>query len=238
MRSFTRFVAVSAVAVLALCGGMVGTSHADSFQVADVGWDSSAPGGGAGVSYSSVTKLLSSNATGVDIFFAGGVPPKVTLSGATLSYSVTLSSFSNNGTIASGSGSGGSFSVDDGGVNLLTGSFQSLTISAPDGGGDANVSALVNITGGFLFTGGHNATLFPSFDILPSFVGGGIFLPRSTISFNTTFSTGNDFSSLETSPITGGEKGDLKPVPEPGSLLLLGSGLVALGLAARRKKNS
>ncbi len=117
---------------------------------------------------------------------------------------------------------GGSISIDlplatGGSLNLLSGSFNSAKVTA--GGDTFNVAISA-------FTDFKNTRLL-NFYGLPT---GVPYFGNFNISFDANASPGSGFTSIDVL------SGDLKNrVPEPATMLLLGSGLLGMGLYARKR---
>lgn len=227
MKRSTKFFAAAAVA-FGLLAGSATTGSAITISTPDVSFDSSQGAGQnlfttQGVHFDSASGYLAVSAKATSISYDGVTSAPLT--GGTVDYRVLLTSTSSDSSVVSASFgtdgvAGDDLIVRDSSGLLLSGNFLRYDISSiysalPDQGyGDA----VFEVTGGSLASYYTNALnqggiVHIQFNITPSFSA-------------TTFE--NDFN--------GSVKGDIAPVPEPSTLLLLGSGLVGAGFWFRRRK--
>ncbi len=101
---------------------------------------------------------------------------------------------------------------------LLTGNLALVNLTQSGQGGVFNLAFGANLTN----IGGTQASLFPTI--------------AGVTDITIVFSSATPLQNLGTGEITAGiSSGEIRPIPEPGSVLLLGSGLLGLGVALRRR---
>jgi hypothetical protein len=190
----------------------------------DISFDSSqGPGqntftSGAGVFFDAGTQFLSVSAKALSITFNGLT--STALVNGTVDYQVKLVSASSSGGLVTGNFgtnmiAGSDLIVTDNTGTLLTGDFLSYTLNGILNTNIGAGQARFSVTGGSLapqFTVGTGGMVHLEFNMTPAFTAG---------SFASNFS--------------GQVKGDIGPVPEPGTLLLIGSGLVGIAVGNRRR---
>ncbi len=121
------------------------------------------------------------------------------------------------------------------GNKLIEGNFIALTAFGMEGSGaggavaSLSLSGTVNIIGGTIFDAGPGTSMTATFSITSPDTG----LPTDVF-VDQGSGAGKVFSGIASSTFQG-ESASV-PVPEPTTLLLLGSGLLALGLVRRSKK--
>jgi len=161
---------------------------------------------------------LSGTAFGTGALTSGLAPYEFTSTPGTISLAPTstagLFAVTQTASIGFSYGTGGS---------LLTGTLSLLTFTQTPGGsstGEFNTFAVANL----VITGGSLSTLFPP---------GGAIL-TATMNFGPS---PVDLATLSGSTTSAKlASGQITPTPEPGSMLLLGSGLLAVGAFLRRRR--
>ena len=189
-------------------------SEAITLTLPDISFDT-VPGGG--LTYNAGTGVLNVNATLLALTMPG---PVTTFPGGYVNYDMVFTGSSSAGGFTTGNFGIGSLTIVDGSATtLLTGSFVSASITGADGTNLGLGSARFNVTGG---------SLASYFLCGPMGQCGGM--------VNLAFSLSTNFSStMFASNFSGHSKGDIAKVPEPSTLLLLGSGLVGAGLWLRKR---
>lgn len=211
------------VAALTLLLVMVGNGSAITLGLPDISFDSSqGPGANTfttqGVHYNAGTGLLGVSAKAQSITFDGVT--YIPLVGGKVDYQAHLTSSSSGGGHVLGNfGTDGVFGNDliiqDTSGILLEGDFVSYLIDGTIGSNRGSGEALFSVTGGSLagLFGADGGMVNLYFNVSPHF---------SATTFASNFS--------------GQTKGDVAAlVPEPASLILLGSGLAGLGFWGRKK---
>jgi hypothetical protein len=151
----------------------------------------------------------------------------VTHPGGTVEYRLQLISTSNNGGVITGNFGSGSPGLPDlmvksgTGETLLQGDFRNAQITGISGWDIGLGSGFFTITGGTL------ASLMSAPCLGNPDCGGMVNL---NYNLSTSFSP-----TMFSTDFAGQTKGDIAPVPEPATLLLLGSGLAGVGLWKRKK---
>ncbi|MBI5902916.1 MAG: PEP-CTERM sorting domain-containing protein [Deltaproteobacteria bacterium] len=194
-------------------------SQAITLGYPDVNYDTQSLIGG-GMSFNASTGDLTVTANLVSLTMLPG--PTTTFPGGTVTYTMNLSSVSSSGGVTTGTFGNSSLVndlviVDGSSTTLLTGNFISATITGVNGMNLGAGSATFAVTGGTLAS---------------YFVSGGMGGMVNLV-FNTSTTFG---STMYASNFTGAAKGDIAPVPEPSTLLLLGSGFVGAGFWFRRRR--
>ena len=215
MRTKKVLVAV-ALAIMFLFASKEG--HAITLGLPDINFDT-VPGGA--LTYTAATGDLSVNATLISLTTAG---PVLTYPGGTVNYTMNWLSTSSaagwtTGFFGTSSLANDLVIVDGISTTLLTGEFVSAQMYGKDGGNTGYGVAVFSVTGGSLAS-----------DFITGYGG----MVNIDFNLNTVFS-----STMFASDFSGDSKGDIAPVPEPSTLLLLGSGMigfVALGRGLRKKK--
>jgi len=209
------------ITILTLLGAAL-SSHAIPLGYPDISFDSTP--GGTGLTYTAATGDLHVNAALQTIRMPDG---SVLTPGGTVDYHMTYVSSSSSGDLITATFGTSPFTpdlvvTDKDGTVLLTGEFSSASLTGPVIWDDLGVGAAsLTITGGTL------AALFMEG------CGGN---PDCGVMVNLTFNLSVPFSStMFVSDFTGEIKGDIGSLPEPASLLLMGSGLLALGVWGRKR---
>ncbi|MFQ5466186.1 MAG: PEP-CTERM sorting domain-containing protein, partial [Thermodesulfobacteriota bacterium] len=180
---------------------------------------------GGGMTYTASTGILT-----VDAYLNNITWPNLSFTqpGGTVRYSMKFLSVSSNAITTTGNfgtAYGPRFNdltiIDGSGTTLLTGTFSSARITGLNGALSGNGTAYFTLTGGTLM------------NLFTAPCNGGVNCGGMVnLSYNLT----TPFSStMFSSSFSGQTKGDIAPVPEPATLLLLGSGLIGAGIAGRRK---
>ncbi len=199
-------------------------SQAITLGYPDVNYDTQSLAGG-GLSFNAATGDLTVTASLVSLTTLPG--PTTTNPGGTVTYTMNLSSVSSSGGVTTATFGDSSLAndlviVDGSSTTLLTGNFVSANITGVNG---------MNIGAGsatFVVTGGTLASYFAGSNCGTGNCGGMV---------NLVFNMSTNFSStMYASNFTGAAKGDIAPVPEPSTLLLLGSGFVGAGFWFRRRR--
>lgn len=188
--------------------------HAITLGLPDINFDT-VPGGA--LNYNAATGDLSVSATLIALTMPG---PVTTNPGGTVNYTMNWVSTSSTAGTTTGYFGNSSLAndlviVDGSSTTLLTGEFVSANMSGFNGGNLGYGSAVFNVTGGSLagaFTTAYGGMVNLDFNL--------------STNFSSTMFAGN---------FSGDSKGDIAPVPEPSTVLLLGSGLVGIGLWFRRR---
>lgn len=223
MRKKILMFLVAMAFVLSTAG--VKKAEAITLGLPDFSFDTAALAGG-GMSYNATTGILNVNA---GLQTVKNVNGSVTPLTGTVNYSMKLLSVSSNAyttTANFGTAYGPRFNdltiIDGSGTLLLSGIFSSAQISGMNGLNVGAGSAIFNLTGGTY------QTLFQQQCQGATPCGGMVNLTYNLS--GVTFGSG-----LFASNFSGQTKGDIAPVPEPATLLLLGSGLISAGIAGRRR---
>jgi hypothetical protein len=171
---------------------------------------------GAGVFFDSTSGFLSASARALSM--TDGVNFTFLTDGK-IDYRMDLISFSSSGgNVTAQFDTDGVVGPDlilrDGATTLLEASFNSFTITGESGGATADGEGYLTVTGGSLQ---------------------GDFGPFAGL-VHFQFQIGAP-GFTATSDYSGRVSGDVAPAPEPGSMILLGSGLSALGIYMRRRRN-
>lgn len=177
--------------------------------------------GSQGVSYDAGTGYLTVSAKATSITYDGVT--STALVDGTVDYRVDLTSSGASGGLVTGNFgtdgvAGSDLVISDISGTLLTGNFSYYQLNGLIGSNYGAGEAVFLVTGGSLaslYTSGEGGIVHLEFNMTPVF---------SATSFAGNFS--------------GSVKGDIAPVAEPISILLLGSGLLGLGVVGRKLKKA
>lgn len=229
MKKSTKFFATAAVA-FGLLAGSATTGSAITLATPDVSFDSSQGAGQnlfttQGVHFDSASGYLAVSAKATSISYDG--VSSSSLTNGTVDYRVLLTSTSSTSSVVTGTFgtdgvTGDDLLVSDNTGLLLSGNFIRYELSSIYSGLGSNPEQGYG-DAVFLVTGGSLASYY-----VDSLNQGGI--------VHLQFNIAPSFTALSfSSDFDGKVKGDIAPVPEPSTLLLLGSGLVGAGFWFRRR---
>jgi len=221
-----KLVLIAAALAFILSAGMAQKAEAITLGLPDINFDTQFLTGG-GLNYSAATGDLTVSGAIMGIKWQDG---SITAPGGTVTYSMSLTSVNTNPYVTTGNfGTMGTMGpdlsiVDGSGTTLLTGDFHTASITGVNGTNTGSGTAYFYVTGGTL----QSQFTSPCFG--NPLCGGMV-----NLNFNLTSTFGSSMFSYD---FSGQTKGDIAPVPEPGTLLLLGSGLLAARIASRKLRKN